>query len=215
MPRLPNYAAPLRWDARTGRYRDRRGRFVPGADVLEVMEAALDRAAQAAAASTQALRDGRLALAVWQRQMQATIKAVHVVNAALAHGGIPRLDGAALARVRGTVRTEYGYLARLAEQVASGQQALDGRLAARARQYVLAGRTTFSTEQGQVLLGLGFDQERNRLNSRDTCPGCSAATARGWVAIGTLPPVGTRTCLRNCRCRLEYRATATGTARQA
>lgn len=204
------YLAPLSWSVRTGRFRDAAGRFVSFAEVERAMTAAVEAAALDAAASTAALRSGAISLAEWQTTMQAAVKATHLVNAGIAHGGLQRLDADALARVQATIREEFGFLDRLAREIASGKQALDGRLAARSRMYLTAGRMTFATERGEAARALGFDQERNRLSAADHCAGCVAETARGWVPIGALRRIGTRTCLRNCRCYVEYRNSLTG-----
>lgn len=209
------YKGPLRWNAVAGRFRDALGRFVSFADVDEALTVALASASAEALASTAALRAGTLPLAAWQRSMQEAIKATHLVSASLAHGGLNRIDGAALARIRATIRAEFGYLDVLARQVAAGTQPLDGRLAARARMYLRAGRMTFTTERREVLRADGFDQERNRKGTLDNCDGCVRETARGWVPLGSLVPVGTRDCKRNCRCRVEFRRTADGATREA
>lgn len=51
--------------------------------------------------------------------------------------------------------------------------------------------------------------ERNVLSPGDNCesssrPGCIEVTAMGIVPLGELPPIGSRTCLTNDRCRIEY-----------
>jgi hypothetical protein len=56
--------------------------------------------------------------------------------------------------------------------------------------------------------------ERNLLGNAEHCqpdprrphiPDCPSLTRKAWVAIGTLPPIGERLCVWNCRCEIEYR----------
>ena len=56
----------------------------------------------------------------------------------------------------------------------------------------------------------GKTECRNVLGPADHCEGansCIEQTAKGWVPIGggAMVPIGSRLCLSNCRCRLEYR----------
>jgi hypothetical protein len=210
MRALRNYARPIRWDAARSRYRDPRGRFVAWGDVEADLRRGLDAAEGKVREITQALREGRTPLAVWQRQMQAHVRSVHVVQAAIARGGIPRLTADDTARIRATIKRELTFLDARAAKVASGVQRLDGLLTERAKMYVRAGRETWHQERRMALTALGFDEEHNIQGVGDHCTDCPALTDREWVPIGTLPLVGTRSCVRNCNCKVKYRRTSDG-----
>ena len=56
----------------------------------------------------------------------------------------------------------------------------------------------------------GFTEERRvhakPLSEHDACGTCQEASARGWVPIGTLPPIGDSECLGiHCDCWFQYR----------
>jgi hypothetical protein len=103
------------------------------------------------------------------------------------------------------LRTQYQYLDGFAQDVASGKQMMDGTLAVRASLYALAATgTNREMERRQARLR-GEQQERNQLGAADHCPGCLDQTARGWQPIGSLVPVGSRSCLARCHCSMTYR----------
>lgn len=109
------------------------------------------------------------------------------------------------------VRVQLDYLRRFAEQIISGKQRLDGTLRRRAELYVLSARTTYHEVRLRVDQETGKTEERNLLSGTEHCrdskdrAGCQEQTDRGWVPIGTLVPIGQRTCLARCHCRVERR----------
>jgi hypothetical protein len=76
---------------------------------------------------------------------------------------------------------------------------------------VQAARTTYEQIRLRGMEEAGFVQERNVLDpGAESCEQCLTLTAAGWRPIGSMPPPGERTCLYNCRCRLERRGAAEG-----
>lgn len=203
-PLTPGY----RWNQTANRYISPSGRFVGRQQVRAALDVAIDNSAKSIKALSQQLRDGNISLADWQLAMAREIKATHLASAALAKGGWAQLSQSDYGRVGQIVRQEYAYLNKLAQDIAAGRQPLDGRFLRRAEQYIQAGRATYHQVEQREMKVRGYDEERNIRHARDSCPGCLDATARGWVAIGTLPPVGGRDCRRNCRCTIEYRKAA-------
>ena len=199
---------PFTWDGHW--YRDARGRFVSRASV----EAAQRRMARALeermVALSLALQDGTLSLGGWQTGMLRLIKEGHVATYAAARGGWGNLSQADFGRMGPHVRAQYEYLRRFAEQIASGQQPLNGRLIARTRLYARSTWTTFEIERLRVNLVNDFSEVRNILGIAEHCPGCVEATSLGWVKVEDMPPIGTRDCLANCHCHYEYRNAETG-----
>ena len=58
----------------------------------------------------------------------------------------------------------------------------------------------------------GMTEERRVTSDAENCDACLEAADRGWVPIGTLPPIGSLTCLANCLCHFEYRDALTAAA---
>lgn len=147
---------------------------------------------------------GTMFTADWRAAVQAVLKDAHIAAAALARGGFDQLDKSTTGLVGSRLRAQYDYLSQFAVQVPAN--AFDGRAAARLLQYGNgAVRGTYSAILRRDAEADGDTQERNILGSERPCGECPDLSAEGWVPIGTLPEVGTRECLGNCRCEIITR----------
>jgi hypothetical protein len=195
---------PLTFNDQAGRFVNERGQFVAESTVRRVVNGIADAASERLAQASLRLLDGELSLAAWQAEAMRTIKLSQVATATIAHGGAARMGPAQYGAAGREIRTQYDYLRTFAEQVASGEQPLNGSLTARARQYGQAARVTFEREYRRDQQRRGYQSERNVLARAEHCAECREQTARGWVPVGSLVPVGQRTCRANCRCSLRY-----------
>lgn len=191
----------------TQRYRDgATGRFVAQRTVNSAVDEVIGGAAQRLIGITQQLQSGTITLAEWQGRMVAELKPLHVGAAAIGRGGWAQMQPSDWGWTGSVLRKQYAYLRNFAHDIATGHQPLDGRLLSRAALYAQAARGTQREMQRRTATVIGREQERNMLGAADRhCATCLECTARGWVGIGTLPAVGSRTCLSNCRCSLQFR----------
>lgn len=194
-----------RWNDLSGRFIDSRGRFVPEKTVRDVVDKIADDASAKMAAISQSLVEGKTTLANWEIEMRRLVKVSNSATAVLANGGAGEMSPSRWGSVGQTVRQEYGYLRQMGQDIASGAQPLDGRLVARSRLYGQNARTVFETTRGRGDRARGYTQERNILHAVQHCAGCVAESARGWVPIGELVPIGSRQCKSNDRCTIERR----------
>jgi hypothetical protein len=203
----PRPRPEYKWDRIAGRYRDSRGRFVPPAQVREWLDIALENATKRIELLAAQLRAGRLDLISWEVAMRREVKNVALYSAAAAKGGWAQMSDADYGRVGQYVQQQYKYLRGFAQDIATGKQARDGRLSARASLYGEAGRPLFHRIEEAEQIVRGMTEKRNIRYRGDSCAGCQDATARGWVKIGdkTMPEIGARNCRTRCRCRFEYR----------
>lgn len=200
-------ASRFRYNAAAGRYVDKAGRFVAQAAVREALDAAITAQSRLMAKLAGDLRSGRISRKRWLLEMRQAVKSVHLTSAALAKGGWAQMAPADYGRAGRAIRDQYAYLRRFEQQIAAGLP-LDGRFLARIQLYVEAGRGTYHATERAEQERRGRRQERNVLNPADHCEGagsCVAETARGWVTIGRLIPIGQRLCRARCKCTLEYR----------
>lgn len=194
------------WSEASQRYRHAQtGRWVARAEVRRALDTALDRSRTEVTRLSRQLVNGQMSLADWQVAIAKEVKGMHLTSAALAKGGWAQMTPADFGRVGRTLRDEYGYLASFAQQVKDGTQKLDGSLVSRANLYAQAPRGTYHATEGYSMQATGKTEYRNVLANAEHCAGCLAETAKGWVPIGTLKPIGQRLCLANDRCSLEYR----------
>jgi len=211
-PLLPEFF----WNQAAGRYASRgTGRFVPQQTIRGELDKALDNATERLCAHARCFRTGVIDGRAFQVESMSLIKQVHLIGGALEKGGWQNLTQSDFGRLGQIIRGEYQYFNNLIKQIESGQQRLDGTLDSRMRLYGQAGRGTYHKFERESRAIQGYDEERSILHGRDNCkaskrPGCIDEAARGWQPIGTITPVGSRTCLSNCRCSTSFRRSSTG-----
>lgn len=194
---------PFRWNAAARRYVDARGRFVSDAEVRKALEGALANAQWRGRNLSQQLRAGEVSLADWQQGMRRIIKQVHLYSAAVAAGGWAQMTYTDFGNLGPVIRFHYGRLQAFAQAIEAGYP-LMGRFMSRVELYLLAGRGSYWMQAAKLAKGQGMTHERNVLHPADHCAECVTQTGLGWVPIGTLVPVGARTCLSRCKCTIEY-----------
>lgn len=194
------------WRPKSGRYVNlATGRIVAAAEVRRALDVALDRSTSEVQRLSRELVNGRVTLAEWQLGVARQLKNAHHASAALARGGWAQMTAQDQGRLGPRVKEQYHYLANFAAQIESGQQRLDGTFLRRVTLYTQAPRGTYHDYETRGKQEQGYTECRNELGAADHCEGCLAETARGWVPIGSLIPIGSRQCLSSCRCSLVYR----------
>lgn len=193
------------WNEKAARFYDRStGRYVS----RDTMRSALDEVLRVERDTIQhvseQLRAGQINVGQWQAQMRESIKDTHLQAEALARGGWDQLTSADFGRVGAAVRRQYEYLDRFTQELRGGAP-LNGAFLARARMYAMSARPFFHEEQAQLLQDSGYTEERNVLHPAEHCAECIDQSAAEWVPIGTLIPIGQRTCLGNDKCSMRYR----------
>lgn len=199
---------PFTFDPAVGRYRDAAtGRLIREEPIRRALDQVIDAQASQMRALTQSLIDGQINLATWQASMMGSAKNVHIVGATLANGGWAQMDQSDWGWVGAArIRPQYAYLRDFAAQIASGKQPLNGTALARAELYANAGRATHRAAQERLAQQRGLEMAKSNLGVCDHCALCISEASRGWQPVGTLVPVGSRTCLSRCHCWFSYRA---------
>lgn len=199
----------FRFSPATGRYHNvASGRMVSERDVRDAVDRLADLASQKLGDLSDRLLAGRITLADWQQEAMAVLKDAHVAAATVAHGGKTAMDPEDWGYLGSRIKEQYQYLQAFAEQISRGDQALNGGVGARARLYGQAVRSTFEAVRARDDVARGMDEERNVLHAADHCGECRELSVRGWVPIGTLPPIGVRQCGANDRCSMTRRRSA-------
>lgn len=196
------------WNDGAGRFVNERGQFVRESTVRAVVDQVADHASARLAAASERLLAGEISLGAWQLEAMQITKTAMVSGGVLAKGGAAQMSSADYGRIGRMVRDQYAYLRSFAEQIQSGAQPLDGTLRARAEMYGQQSRVAYETIRGRDQAARGYRSVKNVLHAQESCSGCRAQSRRGWVQIGTLVPVGQRTCLSRCKCTVSYRREA-------
>ncbi|KKM03780.1 hypothetical protein LCGC14_1771000 [marine sediment metagenome] len=216
MPTPPNFKPnPLTpqylWNERAAQYTNRKtGRFVSRQAIRDQLDKVIGASSQVMRAVSQQLRDGDIGLAEWQLEMMQQIKTTHLAGAAMQRGGWQQMTQADFGRVGQIVRNEYGFLRNFAEQIASGEQKLDGTLARRAGLYGQQGRPTYLTFWDSTAAQRGFDEERSILQPAEHCTECVSEAAKDFQPFGQMIPIGRRICRSRDKCLKEFRNSQTG-----
>lgn len=146
---------------------------------------------------------GDLTRAQWRDRM-AEITGPGAVATTWALQGGRRLNRDDARAIEDVLARQFAYLNRFVGQVEAGTVKLDGRIVSRSLLYATSAWSS-AQAAARSLARRTWTLERNVLGPADHCRGCLAASAQGWVAIGTLVPVGERDCRVNCRCRYEFK----------
>lgn len=193
------------WDDNSRRFRNlETGRYVSERQVRDGVDRVADLMSARLGQSSARFRAGEITAAQWQSDMLATIKEGHISAALAAYGGRDAMTPAAWGTVGQLIRREYAYARAFAADVLNGRQRQNGRMDARARLYGQSIRGTYENIRRRESANAGLRYERNVLHASESCRECLSASGQRWVPIGTLPPVGSRTCRSNCRCTLAY-----------
>lgn len=199
---------PFSWDSDLARFRDARGRLVPEQTIRRTLDQIIDAQAQSMRDTTQGLLTGTIMLADWQLQMMASVKALHLVATAVAHGGWNQLDQSDFGWAGQRIRAQYGFLRDFAAEIASGKQAVNGVVVARIALYAQSARATNREAQRRIARSRELDEERRVLGVADHCRTCLQQAKLGWQPFGTLRRIGDSECRVACRCHYEFRAAA-------
>lgn len=197
---------PLEWNGRAGRYRDPlTGRFISRDTVRTILDQAIGKSQQRIRDASDQFRRTEITLDEWQVVMREEIVRTQLGAEMLVQGGRAQMTPADFGRVGQRVRAQYDYLRDFTQQVADGSIRTDGTFLNRATMYASSSRVAFHESLGSQLADLGYTEERSILHPAEHCDLCVSEAERGFVPIGTLIPIGERTCLGNDKCSVAYR----------
>jgi hypothetical protein len=203
--RPPSTIRVWTWNPKLQRYQGANGRIIGQAQMVEKRNEFLEAQKAEVLQLTNRLADKDITWNQWVREMQTVIRLTHMDLYALGSGGRKRVthqQWQSLAHY--TLDRQFDYFKDFAHKVKKGEYSL---LQARlyAQQYIGVATMSYDNGRRNAAKQVGLTQERNVLGIADHCEQCQGLERRGWVPLGTLPPPGTRECLGNCRCHLEFR----------
>jgi hypothetical protein len=200
--------ADYRFDGKSQRYRDvESGRYISDEQVRAGVDAMVSLSAGRMADLSRQYRAGTITADRFLAGMMSEIKAAHVAGAIAAYGGREAMTAARWGTVGQQIRVQYSYARAMVGDVLDGRQRLNGRLDSRSSQYAGAARATFEAVRRGQKRQAGYAFERNVTHSQEGCSQCQGLSSRGAVPIGTLPPIGQRTCKNACKCEIVYSRT--------
>jgi hypothetical protein len=211
---LVNPRSVYTWDAEVIRYRGPSGAFVSQQAIKQALNTFVRRAQLEIQRLAREMTAGRIPIEEWQRQTANLIKSTHLANAAAAKGGWGQMTPADFGKVGQQLKLQYQHLRKFAKEAAAGSltpEDIERRAGMYARSAAGAyERARFDTFSAIAATGAKVEM-RNKLGQAEHCHtstkrvGCVEETARGWVSIGEMTLPGSRNCLSNCRCSLQYK----------
>lgn len=199
--------ATFTFDDRSMRYRDSAsGKFISERQVRDAVDAIVNLSAERMGNLAASFRAGTIDANEFLSGMLTEVKSAQIAAALAAYGGRDQMNSQRWGMVGQQIRQQYAYARTMVADVLEGRQRMNGRLDARARLYAQASRTTYENTRRREMARLGMAFEQNILHASESCDGCLSASDAGWVPIGTLPAVGSRTCRLACRCTLAFAA---------
>lgn len=188
------------------RYIKPNGKVVTPAEQRRIGIAIVDESAEALEALTQSYVKGTITFEEWAVAMREGVKATHSAMSQLAFGGKEMMGARQRGLLGSVIREQYAFLTRFVLNAESGQVPKGDEMISRAKMYGEAGWSTYTTSIGQREKHAGAQQERSFLEpDAEHCDECFLEASKDWQPIGTLIPVGDRTCLSRCQCEFEYR----------
>jgi hypothetical protein len=194
----------FKWSEKRREYIYGNSRAVPAETLDGWIAAAAEKAEARMRGIAQRFADGEINYSQWVIDSKNEIRVAARGMAQIAYGG--KLTPKQAGRLGAMVKVQYGFFNDFAALVESGQVLPGQGLIGRAGLYGANAYPIYQYFVGDREKAAGAKEERNILGSRGaSCSGCIGESARGWVKIGKMIPIGSRQCRARCRCRRESR----------
>jgi len=207
--------AEFSWRAKIANFWNRTvGKLVPRLQVQRWANASI--AAVPVGEWAKQLVDGTLDVGTWQEQMRGEIKREYIRQYLIGKGGLENMTPADWGSIGGSVAEQYKWLDRFAEQIASGEEASEGRIRRRSEMYINSAREALERAKRRA----AEEAEQNEVwwkrdPDAESCADCEDFEDMGWMPVDpwpyviegreTTPGQGDTICKTSCRCGLRYR----------
>jgi hypothetical protein len=195
----------------TGRYY-RYGRPVTDKELRTYVQNVSTQAEQEARKTTQQLIAGVIIAAVWYDRMHNLMEALYRSIWIVSIGGFLFDDDTQRNAFYLFTLLQFIWLDNFNRQVRNGIQALNGMAMNRAALYGSYGNGLWQNAKLEQAIQSGKREAKNILGAtehhcHDTAShrGCIEIAKLGWIPIGQMPAIGSRSCYSNCLCHLIYR----------
>lgn len=200
--------SPLpQYERATGQYRASNGRFVPRSTILKLVDEESDRLSTRMKAHARLLTDRKIDLGEFQRRAADDIKMSSIRMGVFASGGRSQTPQAVYGAVGRELRSQYGFLANFAQDLAAGKLTKE-QAVARAGLYGGASRTAFHQAEKVARKREGFRLAKRVLDiNKNHCPSCLRHSTNGiFIPIEQIISPGVDCeCRSRCRCFLVWK----------
>ncbi len=196
---------PVTFNAAKQQYRAPSGRYVSHKVVRDFIEKDLDQSRERMLDIARSYQAGDISRIQFRKQVQKNLSFIHVAYATVGHGGWQRMGAKQWGAVGARIRQQNIYLENFIRDAEDDTYLHSARFISRLLSYVEAARGTYEAARNASSQDAGYTMERSVLGGEThSCQQCLDEDAKGWSPIGSLIPIGERTCLNNCRCSFLY-----------
>lgn len=157
------------------------------------------------AAITEALVRGAVRLASWWRSFRDALVPGHFAGAMAVLNDAGEPTPADLQAIADESNRQGAFLWRFRGQIQAAEHVLGPESVNRATLYSHAIWATAQAVQRGGKVRDGYQSEMNHTGIADHCDQCLEQSNLGWVPIGSLIPIGQRTCGPRCKCWITYK----------
>lgn len=194
------------FDNTARRWRDSiSGRFVANEAVRNEMFKHSDATHATLESLTHSLYAQDISLIQWQIAVASELKDAHLAQSMFAVGGRDNMGFAEFGRVGQTLREQYGFLDKFAQEIANGTVS-EAQALARLNMYGDSAKQSYWNEYIEKSSGL-LDWNLGALDEQNCndCPRIAAGSPYTKETIPSSPADGNTQCLGKCRCYITRR----------
>lgn len=193
------------YNLKSHRYQDKAtGKFLSAAKIVDLTEKYIVQQQGKLRQLSDQLVTGKINLREWEDQFAASLKNVLINSYALGRGGMKQMTQRDLGICSGIMREQYLYLRNFANEANRGKLSV-AQFQVRQNLYIEKAYSVYWQGRLEAFKMDDYLYERDILTPGESCKDCVRIAGRGWVRIGTNPPIGAdRICKNNCRCRKDF-----------
>lgn len=187
-------------------YRDNRsGKFLSTEQAKGLIEKQIGLISKDIGTIGDLLAGDLISVATWEQETAAALKTLHIQSYVLGRGGMRQMGDNDYRNISDKLRFQFQKLRGFSQDIVNEGMS-EAQFKARLELYTNAARSSYENGR-RAAHGEGW-LERRLLGGTNNCDPCLTYSARGWLAVGTLPGIGDACdCMSRCRCSFEFSST--------
>lgn len=195
---------PIRYDKKTARFRDGKGKFISPIQIRKQIEATVERCGRKMRTTTEKLLSKEITLSEWTKEMKDQIKIQHTLSASVGRGGRKQMSQSDWGKVGAELKKQYQFLDKFADDLKKGRVS-EARAKQRAALYSRSARTVYADALKTANKDAGKVLSRRVVHASESCAECLRWSSMGYIDAEKQPPIGSLICRSNCRCEIIYK----------
>jgi hypothetical protein len=194
----------FQWNPKTKEYLDSRGKAIPPKQIRSYIEAARANGKAKIQQLAQSYVDGRISLSSFVTQARPLYVGAHSAAAQIGAGGRSQMTSKLNGRLGNLIKFQDKRFKTLWLSLEQGEISKESAVS-RAGNFIESITGSYEAMRQGVMIDGGFKEALNVLGAERNCDECSSLSGQGFIPIEEMTPIGSRTCLFNCNCEIEFR----------